>query len=91
MSKTTSAPVSPSTTISAAATAMGRFSVDESLFAEGEGCVETERLISQLAGQLHPTMGAMHQTRLFELDEIMAHAGDEALPERYNPPDMTCR
>ena len=25
--------------------------VGESLFAEGEGCVETERLISQLAGQ----------------------------------------
>jgi hypothetical protein len=37
-----------------------------------------------------PTMGAMHQTT-FEFDEITAHAGDEALPERYNPPDMTCR
>jgi hypothetical protein len=29
--------------------------------------------------------------RDFEFDEITAHAGDEALPERYNPPDMTCR
>ena len=49
--------------------------VGEAFLAEGEGGVEAERLIGQLAGQFDPAMGAMHEAATLELDEIATDAG----------------
>lgn len=49
--------------------------VGEALFAEGEGRVETERLVGELAGELTYAVVAMEEAALFELDEIAADAG----------------